>query len=60
MKNLIKCLLHVKTVITLAATFVFVYLSVKSQIPTDTITMVIGMVFTYYFNKKEDDSNGTT
>ena len=47
MKNLIKCLLQVKTIITLAATFVFVYLSVKSQIPTETITMVVGMVFTY-------------
>ena len=51
MKNLIKCLLQVKTIITLAATFVFVFLSVKNQIPTETITMIIGMVFTYYFNK---------
>ena len=57
MKNLIKCLLQVKTIITLAATFVF--LSVKNQIPTETITMIIGMVFTYYFNKKEDDHNGS-
>lgn len=30
MKNLIKCLLQVKTIITLAATFVFVFLSVKN------------------------------
>ena len=41
------------------ATFVFVFLSVKNQIPTETITMIIGMVFTYYFNKKEDDHNGS-
>lgn len=58
MKSLIKCLLHVKTIITIATTFVFVYLSVRNQIPTETITMVVGMVFTYYFNKKED-SDGT-
>ena len=29
MKNLIKCLLQVKTIITLAATFVFVFLPVE-------------------------------
>lgn len=59
MKNFIKCLLQVKTIITLAATFVFVFLAIKNQIPTETITMIVGMVFTYYFNKKEDDHNGS-
>ena len=59
MKSLIKCLLQVKTIITLAATFVFVYLSVRNHIPKETIPMVVGMVFTYYFNKKEDDRNGS-
>lgn len=33
MKNLIKCLLQVKTIITLAATFVFVFYQLKIKYP---------------------------
>ena len=60
MKNAIINLLKVKTIITLAITGVFVYLSVVGKLPIETTTMVIGMVFTYYFNKKdkEDETNG--
>lgn len=58
MKRLLFCLTNVKTVISLAATFVFTYLAIRKEIPIETITMLIGMVFTYYFNHKEDDENG--
>lgn len=47
-------MIRVKTIITLIITFVFLYLSLKGSMPTETSSMVIGMVFTYYFNKKED------
>lgn len=59
MKNALINLLKVKTIITLAITAVFVYLSIAGKLPIETTTMVIGMVFTYYFNKKDkgDDKN---
>jgi hypothetical protein len=53
----LKKLLKVKTIITLLITFLFCYLSIKGVLPVDTITMVIGMVFTYYFNKDKVDKN---
>ena len=61
MKNALINLLKVKTIITLAITGVFVYLSISNKLPIETTTMVIGMVFTYYFNKKDkgDDKNGS-
>ena len=61
MKNALINLLKVKTIITLAITGVFVYLAIIGKLPVETTTMVIGMVFTYYFNKKDkgDDTNGT-
>lgn len=54
MKQALINLLKVKTIITLAITVVFVYLAVTSKLPIETTTMVIGMVFTYYFNKKDN------
>lgn len=48
-------LFKVKTLITLAITTIFCVLAWKEQLPIETTTMVIGMVFTYYFNK---DMNG--
>lgn len=50
MKQLLN-LLKVKTIITLVITFVFSYLAIRGDLPIETTTMVIGMVFTYYFNK---------
>lgn len=47
-------LLKVKTLITIATAGLFVYLSIRSKLPTETIAMVIGMVFTYYFNKDKN------
>lgn len=51
MKEAIIRLLKVKTLITLAITILFVILSFKGVLPVDTISMIIAMVFTYYFNK---------
>lgn len=57
MKNALINLLKVKTLITLAITIVFCYLAIVGKLPIETTTMVIGMVFTYYFNKKDVDKN---
>lgn len=57
MKNALINLLKVKTLITLAITTVFCYLAIVGKLPIETTTMVIGMVFTYYFNKKDVDKN---
>ena len=48
-------LFKVKTLITIAITTIFCILAHKEVLPIETTTMVIGMVFTYYFNK---DANG--
>lgn len=53
MENL-KNLLKVKTIITLATTGLFIYLAVKQILPVETSSMVIGMVYTYYFNKDKN------
>lgn len=57
MKNALINLLKVKTLITLAITIVFCYLAIVGKLPIETTTMVIGMVFTYYFNKKDVDKS---
>lgn len=57
MKNALINLLKVKTLITLAITIVFCYLAIIGKLPIETTTMVIGMVFTYYFNKKDVDKD---
>lgn len=57
MKKALINLLKVKTLITLAITIVFCYLAIVGKLPIETTTMVIGMVFTYYFNKKDTDKN---
>ena len=43
---------------SLTTTIVFTYLARKGAIPVETITMIIGMVFTYYFNNKDGENNG--
>ena len=57
MKKALIDLIKVKTVITLAITIVFCYLAIKTILPIETTTMVIGMVFTYYFNKDKNTNN---
>jgi hypothetical protein len=60
-KNLIQRatdLLKIKNLITLMATFVFVVLALKGTIGTDNVMLVVGMVFTYFFNKDVKDKEG--
>lgn len=57
MKKALVDLIKVKTIITLAITIVFCYLSMSKELPIETTTMVIGMVFTYYFNKDKNTNN---
>lgn len=52
--NIFVNLFKVKTLITLAITYVFCKLAFKEVLPVETTTMVIGMVFTYYFNKDKN------
>lgn len=51
MKNAFINLLKIKSIITLVCLGVFVYASVTGLLPMDTVSMIIVMVFTYYFNK---------
>lgn len=57
MKKALVDLIKVKTIITLAITIVFCYLSISKELPIETTTMVIGMVFTFYFNKDKNTNN---
>ena len=52
--NTVLGLFKVKTIITLVITVVFVVLVCTDKLPIETTTMVIGMVFTYYFSKVEE------
>ena len=52
--NTVLNLLKLKTIITLAVSILFIILSYQEKLPIETTTMVIGMVFTYYFNKEHD------
>jgi uncharacterized membrane protein len=48
----------VKSVMTLAILFVFVYLSVTERLQNETIVGVIMMVTTYYFTKDANKIEG--
>ena len=48
-------LLKIKNIITLMATLVFVVLALRGIIGTDNVMLVVGMVFTYFFNKDVKD-----
>lgn len=50
-------LLKIKNIITLMATIVFVVLALDGTIGTDNVMLVVGMVFTYFFNKDIKDNN---
>lgn len=52
--KILENLFKVKTIITLATTGLFIYLAIKEILPIETSSMVIGMVFTYYFNKDKN------
>lgn len=55
--NTILNLFRVKTIITLVISVLFVILAYTEKLPIETTTMVIGMVFTYYFSKDNDSDN---
>ena len=49
--NVLINLLKLKTIITLAVLILFIILALKEKLPIETTTMIIGIVFTYYFTK---------
>lgn len=52
--KILENLLKLKSIITIATTGLFVFLAVKNILPVETTSMVIGMVYTYYFNKDKN------
>lgn len=57
MKKALINLFKVKSLITLAIIIVFCVLALRGDLPIETTTMVIGMVITYYFNKKDTNKD---
>lgn len=51
MKNVIKNLLKIKSIITLVILFVFVYCVINGIISAENIMVIISMVITFYFAK---------
>lgn len=56
--KILENLLKLKSIITIATTGLFVFLAVKNILPVETTSMVIGMVYTYYFNKDKNKNEG--
>lgn len=54
MKKIINRFLTVKTIITLAILFVFVYMVICKELPTEFVTAIISTVLTYYFTKPDN------
>lgn len=48
-------LFQVKSIITLTSVILFVILAYNEKLPIETTTMILGMVFTHYFTKNNDD-----
>ena len=53
--NSILNLLSIKSIIALSISIVFIILARTNQLPVESITMIMGMVFTYYFGKGNDE-----
>lgn len=51
MKNIVKNLLKIKSIITLVILFVFVYCVINGIISPENIMVIISMVITFYFAK---------
>ena len=51
MKNVLKNLLKIKSIITLVILFVFVYCVINKIISPENIMVIISMVITFYFAK---------
>ena len=56
MKKNLANLLKVKTIISLAVIFTTCYLTIKGSLDTETFMVITSAIITYYFNKKENDS----
>ena len=55
MKEQLKKLLKVKTIITLMVVVVYCYLAVTKAVPVDQYTTAVMMILTYFFNKDTVD-----
>lgn len=58
MKDVLKNLLKIKSIITLVVCFVFVYVVIHGDITTENIMVVISMVITFYFTKSSGKGGG--
>jgi hypothetical protein len=52
MKERLAKLLEVKSLITFGITATVIYLAVKGSIKPEDVMLLAGMVFTYFFNRK--------
>lgn len=53
LKNIAK-LIDVKTIVTFVVIAVFAFLAIKGQIGTDQVMIVVSMIITFFFAKKDD------
>ena len=58
MKETLKNLLKVKSILTISVTGVFVYMAVTKALPTEVTSATITSVMTYYFTKSKDTQQG--
>ena len=59
MKNVLKNLFKIKSIVTIAVTAVFIYCTINGTLSTEQIMVIVTMVITFYFAKKDSggDSN---
>lgn len=50
-------LLKVKSIITILTFITFTYLSIKGKIDIDNFMLILGMISTYFFTKKEKNTD---
>lgn len=58
MKEKIAKLINVKTIVTIAVTGVFVYLSATGKIPVEQFMLVITMIYGFYFGTQHEKKAG--
>lgn len=51
MKNVLKNLLKIKSIVTIAVTGVFIYCTINGTLSTEQIMVIVTMVITFYFAK---------
>ena len=51
-------LINVKTIVTFAVTFVFVYLSVRGEVSSETAMTIVTVVIGFYFGTQYEQNNG--